>query len=134
MFGFLKQIFISAMVYFRCNLSSVNLLKCISMSNQECKVRPGIVNVNSDEPVANQVPREIIEKIVNDHIDQKGPILDFNKVFNTHLQWYYSHLLETLLYSVVKCCHNLPRCFFESVFECCHKFVIGCFCFRLTLV
>ena len=56
------------------------------MSNQECKVRPGIVNVNSDEPVANQVPREIIEKIVNDHIDQKGPILDFNKVFNTHLQ------------------------------------------------
>ena len=26
-------------------------LKCISMTNQECKVRPEIVNVNSDEPV-----------------------------------------------------------------------------------
>ena len=129
MFRFLKQIFISAMIFFRCNLSSVNLLKCTSMSNQECKARPGI-----DEPVASQVAREIFEKIVNDHIDQKDPILDFNKALNTYLQWYYSHLLETLLYSVVKCCHNLPRCFFESVFECCHKVIISCFCFRLTLV
>ena len=26
-------------------------LKCVSMDNQECKVRPQIFNVNSDEPV-----------------------------------------------------------------------------------
>ena len=32
-------------------LTSVNSLSCISMNNQECKVRPQIVNVNSDEPV-----------------------------------------------------------------------------------
>ena len=37
-------------------LSSVNplnsnLFKCVSMTNQECKVRPQIVNVNSDELV-----------------------------------------------------------------------------------
>ena len=51
MFGFAKQIFISAMMRFGCNLSSVNPLKCISMNNQECKVRPQIVNVNSKEPV-----------------------------------------------------------------------------------
>ena len=51
MFGFVKQIFISAMMFFGCNLSSVNPLKCISMNNQECKVRPQIVNVNSEEPV-----------------------------------------------------------------------------------
>ena len=51
MFGFAKQIFISAMMRFGCNLSSVNPLKCISMNNQECKVRPQIVNVNSDEPL-----------------------------------------------------------------------------------
>ena len=36
-------------------LSSVNLLtvtplRCISMTNQKCKIRPEIVNVNSDEP------------------------------------------------------------------------------------
>ena len=27
------------------------LLKCISMKNQECKVRPEIINVNSNKPV-----------------------------------------------------------------------------------
>ena len=51
MFGFAKQIFISTMVFFGCHLSCVNLLKCISTGNQECKVRPQIVNVNSDEPL-----------------------------------------------------------------------------------
>ena len=33
------------------NLLSTNQLSCISMNNQECKVRPEIINVNSDEPV-----------------------------------------------------------------------------------
>ena len=36
---------------FLLNLTSVNLLSCISMNNQECKVRPQIVNLNWDEPV-----------------------------------------------------------------------------------
>ena len=39
------------MLFFGCNLSNVNSLKCISINNQECKVRPEIVNANSDEPV-----------------------------------------------------------------------------------
>ena len=30
---------------------SATPLKCVSMTNQECKVRPQIVNINSDEPV-----------------------------------------------------------------------------------
>ena len=51
MFGFVKRIFVSTMTFFGFNLSSVNPLKCISMNNQERKVRPEIVNVNSDEPV-----------------------------------------------------------------------------------
>ena len=38
-------------MFFGCNSSNANLLKCISMNNQECKVRPEIVNANSDEPV-----------------------------------------------------------------------------------
>ena len=38
-------------MFFGCNLPSVNSLKCISMNNQECKVRPQIVNVNGDDPV-----------------------------------------------------------------------------------
>ena len=50
MFGFVKRIFVSPMMFFGCNLSSVNLLECVSMNNQECKVRPEFVNVNSKEP------------------------------------------------------------------------------------
>ena len=43
--------FFTTIMFFGCNLSSVNSLKCVSMNNQECKVRPEIVNVNSDEPL-----------------------------------------------------------------------------------
>ena len=50
MFKFIKQIFFSTLVYFS-SLSSVNPLECISMKNQECKVRPEIVNVNSNDPI-----------------------------------------------------------------------------------
>ena len=50
MFRFTKQIFILTMKFFG-SLSSVNPLKCISISNQECKVRPEVVNVNSKEPI-----------------------------------------------------------------------------------
>ena len=51
MFGFVKRIFLSTMIVFGCNLSSVNLVECVSMNNQGCKVRPEILNVNSNEPV-----------------------------------------------------------------------------------
>ena len=39
------------MMFFSCNLSNVNPLECVSMYNQECKLRPEIVNVNSNELV-----------------------------------------------------------------------------------
>ena len=39
------------MMFFGCSLSNVNPLKCISLNNQECKVRPQIVNVYSNEPL-----------------------------------------------------------------------------------
>ena len=39
------------MMFFGCNLSNMNLLECVSMNNQEYKIRPEIVNVNKDEPV-----------------------------------------------------------------------------------
>ena len=51
MFEFVKRILVSAMIFFGCNLTSINPLECVSMNNQECKVRQEIVNVNSDEPV-----------------------------------------------------------------------------------
>ena len=51
MFGFGKRIFVSTRMFFGYNLSSVNSLECVSMNNQEWKVRPEIVNVNSNEHV-----------------------------------------------------------------------------------
>ena len=44
MFGFIKQIFVEAMSFFSCSV-----LKCVSMNNEECKVRPDIINVSSNE-------------------------------------------------------------------------------------
>ena len=50
MFKFIKQIFVLTMIFFG-SLSIVNSLECVSMNNQESKVRPEIVNVNSNEPL-----------------------------------------------------------------------------------
>ena len=36
------------------NLLTITPLRCISMTNQECKVRSQVVNVNSDKPVASK--------------------------------------------------------------------------------
>ena len=51
MFRFVKRIFVSAIMFFVYNLLSVNSLECVSINNQECKVRPEIVNLNSNEPI-----------------------------------------------------------------------------------
>ena len=49
MWRFVKKAFAVITTFF--NLSCVNCLKCIVMSNQECKARPKIINVNNNEPV-----------------------------------------------------------------------------------
>ena len=52
MFGFIKKIFLTGLtILSHFNPLSATPLSCISMNNQECKVRPKIINVNSDEPV-----------------------------------------------------------------------------------
>ena len=51
MFRFVKGIFVSVIMFFGYNLSSVNSLECVSINNQECIVRPGIVNGNNNEPI-----------------------------------------------------------------------------------
>ena len=52
MFGFIKKVFFTGLTILQTvNPLNVTSFKCISMTNQECKVRPEIVNVNSNEPV-----------------------------------------------------------------------------------
>ena len=50
MLGFIKKCFITGLAFLS-TLASVKLSSSISMNNQECKVRPQIVNLNGDEPV-----------------------------------------------------------------------------------
>ena len=45
MVRFIKKVFVVTMLFF-----SYNALKSISMNNQECKVRPEIINIESNEP------------------------------------------------------------------------------------
>ena len=51
MFGFIKKVFVVAMVFFNFNPSNINSLECVSMNNQECKTRTKIININNNEPV-----------------------------------------------------------------------------------
>ena len=50
MLAFIKMCFFTGLVFLS-TLTGINSLSCISMNNQECKVRPQIVNVNNEEPV-----------------------------------------------------------------------------------
>ena len=43
--------FFTAMTFFSCNVLNVNPLECVSMNNQECKIRPEIINPNTNEPL-----------------------------------------------------------------------------------
>ena len=50
MFRFVKNLFLVGLTILS-RLTNVNSLNCISMNSQECKARPQIVNVNSNNPI-----------------------------------------------------------------------------------
>ena len=50
MLGFIKKCFFTGLVFLS-TLTTVNVLSCISRNNQECNVRPQIVDLNRDELV-----------------------------------------------------------------------------------
>ena len=50
MFGFVKKIFLITSLFLSILLSTTPL-SCISMINQACKVRPEIINLNSNDAV-----------------------------------------------------------------------------------
>ena len=51
MLGFIVKCFFSAITLFCSNLLNINSLKCVSMNNQECKIRSETINVNTNEPI-----------------------------------------------------------------------------------
>ena len=46
MFEFIKKMFVVTMFLFSCSA-----LKCVSMNNHECRIRPEIININSKESI-----------------------------------------------------------------------------------
>ena len=50
-FRFVKKVFFIGLTILSNFTNTNSLLNCISMKNQECKIRPKIINVNSNEPV-----------------------------------------------------------------------------------
>ena len=50
MFEFIKKYFFTAMTFFNFTLPNVNSLECVSMNNQECKIRQEIIHLNTNEP------------------------------------------------------------------------------------
>ena len=51
MFGFIKKVFSVAMTFFSFNPLSVNSLECVSVNNQECKIRAKVIDINNNEPI-----------------------------------------------------------------------------------
>ena len=39
------------MTFFSCNVLNLDFLECVSVNNQECKIRSEIINVNTNEPM-----------------------------------------------------------------------------------
>ena len=52
MFGFIKKCFFTAMSFFSFSVLNVNYLECVSMNNQECKIRSEMINVSTNEPMS----------------------------------------------------------------------------------
>ena len=50
MFVFIKRIFYIGSLFLS-RLVGATSLNCISMENQECKTRPEIININSNNPI-----------------------------------------------------------------------------------
>ena len=51
MFRCIKNVFFTAMTFSSFNPLSVNSLDCVSMSNQESKIKTKIIDVNNNEPL-----------------------------------------------------------------------------------
>ena len=51
MLRYIKKCFFAPITFFSSNLLNVNPLKCVTMNNQECKIRPEIINFNTNEPL-----------------------------------------------------------------------------------
>ena len=76
--GLLQSAFFTGLTFLS-TLTSVNSSSFISMNNQECKIRPQIINVNSEEPVfflvLKQVNAVVVVTISIIHMQNRVPLM-----------------------------------------------------------
>ena len=51
MLSIIKKSFVLAFIFIKNSLLTVKTLECMSMSNQKCRARPKIIDVNANDPV-----------------------------------------------------------------------------------
>ena len=49
MFRYIKKVFFTTITFFSYKVLNVNSLECVSMINEECKIRTEIINLNTNE-------------------------------------------------------------------------------------
>ena len=80
--GLLKSAFFTGLTFLS-TLTSVNSSSFISMNNQECKVRPQIINVSSKEPVfflvLKQANAVVVVTISIAHMQNRVPLMLLKK-------------------------------------------------------
>ena len=94
MFGFIKKVFIAAMVFVGCVA-----LKCVSMKIQECNKRSAMVNTISNVPLF--YPYSVL---VNKYYYTKVMIL-----INHTLNYAFLMLLKTRILMYLICCQRLVK-------------------------
>ena len=89
MFGFIKKVFVIATTFFSCSA-----LKCVSMNNQECKIRPVVMNINRNETLF--YPYSILVNKCS------GSCNDINNFYTKLCEKFFLMLLKTkmLKYSI----------------------------------
>ena len=109
------------MTFFSFNLSSVNSLECVSMNNQECKIRPEIINMNTNEPLfypysikinkckgsytINDPYAKILDNIKNTNVKVFNLMSKTNKA--RHIKWHKTCKCKCRLDASV--CNNKQR-------------------------
>ena len=124
MFGFIKKCFFTAITFINFNLSSVNSLECVSMNNQECKIRTDIVNLNTNEHIfhpysikinrckvsCNTIKDPYAKICVPDQI-KEGNVKVFNLMSRTnetrHIKWHKTCKCKCRLDASI--CNNKQR-------------------------
>ena len=107
------------------DFTNANSLSCISMINQECKTRPQIVNVSSNNPIFYPFSIKSSDNCnnINDPYSKTcvpDVVKNFNiKVFNLmsrtnetrHIQWHETCKCQCILHAIV--CNN-KQCWNKS--------------------